>query len=273
MIVVCLKWAPISGQRRTVAAQDDPTFDDRFSGVSLADQAALETALVIGTSNNQPVTAITAGPEGSEQAVRDALSCGASRAMRVHIAASAPSREVASALARSLTEATVVVCGDQSSDRGSATVPAYLAHLLGATQALGLIDVRVESATTFTVVRRLDGGRREILSVPRPCVLSVEGSVAKLRRAPLQEALASRTANVEVVQARGLARTERPAVVVAFRPRSHDLAAPTADDALHRIRQLTQPVSAHSGGETVALPPREAAEHILRALRRWSYLA
>ena len=48
-------------------------------------------------------------------------------------------------------------------------------------------------------MRRLDGGRREVLAVPPPAVLSVEGAVARLRRASLPAELESRRAVIEVV--------------------------------------------------------------------------
>ena len=77
-------------------------------------------------------------------------------------------------------------------DRGTGSVPAFLAHELGNAQALGLVEVdtghAVDRAVDCACVRRLDGGRREVLDVAAPAVLSVEGSVRRLRRAPLAAA-------------------------------------------------------------------------------------
>ena len=94
----------------------------------------------------------------------------------------------------------LVVCGDYSADRGSGTVPAALAALTGLPQALGLVSAVLaepaadgvdgsSSPARIRVQRRLDGARREELLVSPPAVVSVEGSVARLRRAPLVEAV------------------------------------------------------------------------------------
>ena len=96
-----------------------------------------------------------------------------------------------------------MVCGDVSADRGSGSVPAFVAAELGVAQALGLVERRPATATAARrVTRRLDGGRREVLAVTAPAVLSVEGAVARLRRASLPAELAARTAPIEVVPGR-----------------------------------------------------------------------
>ena len=75
-----------------------------------------------------------------------------------------------------------------------------MAAALDVAQALGLVDVGgVGGGEPLGVTRRLDGGRREVLAVTAPAVLSVEGAVARLRRASLPAELAARTAPIEVV--------------------------------------------------------------------------
>jgi electron transfer flavoprotein beta subunit len=162
-------------------------------------------------------------------------------------------------------------------------VPAYLAAELGAAQALGLVAVDVERTRdrdtdgagdrSVLVVRRLDGGRREVLDVAAPAVLSVEGSVARLRRASLPAEVAARTAPIaDVVGPRG--PVDPTDVVLPYRPRARAFAAPSGE-ALHRVRLLTDP-NASAGGasahELVTLEPPEAAARILEALAGWGYL-
>lgn len=265
MIVACLKWTSVEGD------------DDRFTGVSPADQTALEVALQLGEAFGMDVVALSAGPVGAEAVLRDALACGAQRAQRLDLARATESRHVGAALADAVRDAQIVVCGDHSLDRGSGSVPAYIAHGLDAAQALGLvsIDIAASSPQVLHAVRRLDGGRREVVSVPTPCVISVEHSVASLRRASLRRALAADTAPIGVDRP-SFAGSERPGVVgqiTPFRPRARVLPAPVGADALDRVRQLTDAGSAPSRGETVYLPPREAAERIVATLRQWGYLA
>lgn len=264
MIVACLKWN---------SAEDD---DHRFTGASPADQTALEVALQLGETFGMEVVAVSTGPLGAEAVLRDALACGAQRARRLDMPQVSESRDVGAAVANSVGDARVVVCGDHSLDRGSGSVPAYIAHGLDAAQALGLVSIDLTASTPEALrgVRRLDGGRREIVAVPTPCVISVEHSVASLRRASLRRALAADTAQIDIDRP-SLADVDRPAAVgqiTPFRPRARMLPAPVGADVLARIRRLTDPGSAPSRGETVYLPPREAAERIVAALRQWGYL-
>lgn len=280
-IVACLKW---------IARPDHPD-DERFAGVSPADLAALETALVLGEQRREQVIVVSAAPSGADRMLRQALASGAAAAWRVDLgdteAGAADSAEVAHALAQAIEHAvqqvggsplSIVVCGDYSLDRGTGSVPAFVAHHLGAAQALGLLAVEPapdDATGAVRVTRRLDGGRREVLDVPAPCVVSVEGSVATLRRAPLRRLLATGDTAVPVLHppARPAAHHTGTAVVTPFRPRARSLPAPAGADALERLRVLTDASAAPSRGETVVLDPPAAAARIVQAMRDWGYLS
>jgi electron transfer flavoprotein beta subunit len=264
VIAACLKWTALPGDES----------DDRFAGVSPADLAALELALRLGDLLGEEVLAVASGPAGADRALRDALAAGATRAVRIDAAADADSRDVAFELAHVTAAASIVLCGDYSLDRGTGSVPAFIAHHRRIAQALGLVAVAVDRCTTERVhaTRRLDGGRREVLTVPTPCVLSVEGSVATLRRAGLKQALASRAAEVEIRQSPPAHHHTAPAIIVPYRPRARVMPAPEGADALSRLRVLTDATAAPTRGEMVELEPRAAAERIARALREWGYL-
>jgi electron transfer flavoprotein beta subunit len=178
VIAVCWKW---------VAAADG---DERWSGVSEPDRAALEVGLLLAAAVADEVTTVSVGPHGADRALREALAAGAARAVRVDAPSDLASATVAAAIADVVSGAAWVVCGDVSADRGSGSVPAFVAAELDAAQALGLVEV-APGTGPLTVTRRLDGGRREVLSVTAPGVLSVEGAVARLRRAPLRAELAA----------------------------------------------------------------------------------
>lgn len=264
-VAACLKWTARPGEPRT---------DERFAGVSEADRSALEVALQLGERLGIGVVAVAVGPAGADVALRDAIGCGATRAVRVDAPEAMTSAEVARQLSRHLGDATVVVCGDHSTDRGSGSVPAFLAHRLGVAQALGLVSVDLEGIASGTLgaVRRLDGGRREVLSVPLPAVLSVEGGVLALRRAGLRAALAARGAAIETAKVAPYATHAATPVVTPFRPRARVLPAPAGSDPLARLRQLTDAGAVTQRGETVELEPAAAAARIVEALRSWGYL-
>ena len=253
----------------TGAVHDDP----RFAGPSDADLAATEWALRAAETWGGEVVAVTVGPPDADAVVRWALGAGARHAVRVDLSLDAPSDLVASALAPVLSECMQVWCGDASLDRGSGSVPAFLAARLGASQALGLVGIELDAAAVARVlaVRRLDGGRRERLRIEGPAVLSVEGSTARLRRASVQGSLAARRAEVDVVAGPAFAepagRTTRP-----FRPRPRVLPAPAGTDALTRIRALTASDGAPAATQAVELSPADAATRILATLTAWGYL-
>ena len=72
--------------------------------------------------------------------LREALAVGAARAVRIDAPGDVRrATPVAAALATVVAGATWVVCGDVSADRGSGSVPAFLAAELGVAQALGLV--------------------------------------------------------------------------------------------------------------------------------------
>lgn len=257
-VAVCLKWV-------TPVGRDD----DRFAGVSAADQAALESALVWAERVGADVTVVTVGPVGAERALRDALACGATRAIRIDADPSAPSSDVARVVAPYVASASMVWCGDYSLDRGSGSFPAFLADTLGVDQALGLVDVDLSDAARIRAVRRLDGGRREVLAITPRSVVSVEGSVARLRRAPLRALLAANDATIAVHTA---ALVGEETALVPFRPRARVLPAPVGSSALDRVRTLTDAGGTPSRSETIELASDAAAERILTALREWGYL-
>jgi electron transfer flavoprotein beta subunit len=260
VIGACLKW---------LDERAEPG-DDRFGGVSAADQAALEFALRHGELLGEAVTVATVGPVGAERALRDALACGAAHAVRVAVASPPESADAAEVLAGVLGEARFVWCGDISADRGSGSVPAFLAARLGARQALGAVAVELD-ASAVTVTRRLDGGRREVVRADAPCVVSVEGGVARLRRAGLTALLRAGSAPVSVVASPRHVQPDVPALVRPYRPRARALAAPHGD-TLARLRQLTDAGGAAAHGERVTLDPPAAAERIVGALREWGYI-
>jgi electron transfer flavoprotein beta subunit len=274
-IAVCWKWVSLDREREA---------DRRWSGVSAADEAALEVALSIAdradTAPDAPpseVTVICLGPPSADDVLREAIAAGATAAVRVDASTELDSQVVAVALAEHLGDRDLVVCGDYSLDRGTGSVPAFLAGELSMAQALGLLEVDARfpetrargTAMVLRVVRRLDGGRREILDVTPPAVLSVEGSAASLRRASLAASLAARTA--PVVTVRGPHGRLPEAEIHPYRPRARVLPAPTGG-SLDRVRQILDVGGSDTHAELVTLDAPAAASKILDQLRSWGYL-
>ncbi len=262
MIVACLKWVTHPGEPN----------DARFAGMSPADQSALEFALAQATASGAEVTVVTVGPLAAEAVLRDAVACGAHHAIRIHAPAALASAQVAEAISTAVPSAQWVWCGDYSLDRGTGSVPAFLAANLSAQQALGIIAVEPSDHGQFIATRRLDGGRREVLAVSAPAVISVEGATAHLRRAGLVAVLAAARTEILVRQSPLPAQTD-DVVIYPYRPRARALAAPRGAHPLDRLRALTDTSGAAPAyGESVVLEPTEAAARIVAALRDWGYL-
>ena len=271
-ITVCWKWVAVDGGQP----------DARWAGVSPADEAALEVALRIRNAavaspsgGRVEVVVVTVGPPDSDAAMREALAAGADTAVRID-ATEASSRDVAASLADVAGDSDYVLCGDYSLDRGTGSVPAYVAAVLHASQALGLIGIDTDTGANvdadtrpIRVTRRLDAGRREVLDVSAPAVLSFEGSVARLRRASLAASLAAKTAPITVVP--GPPRQTCDAVVTSYRPRARALPGP-AGGTLARVRDLLDIGGEVGHTESVTLDPPDAARRIVDQLNEWGYL-
>lgn len=276
-IGVAMKWAPLRVEVDELTGA--VVTDARFSGPSDADRAALEWGLRLGELWHAEVTVASVGPPEAAAMLRDALACGASRAVLTEVSGGGlPSWAVAAELARALPLEGVVLCGDYSVDRGSASVPAFLAARAGAAQALGLVRVEPGEPRHLLAERRLHGGRRERLALEAPAVLSVESGAARLRRATLQAVLSARSAPIEVLaplQPWEAGERTSPANVhrSPYRPRPRTLASP--DSALptrERVLQLTGALDRREPPLKVEAEPDEAARLILDQLARWGYL-
>jgi electron transfer flavoprotein beta subunit len=313
LVAACLKWVDLrpSVDPLTGAVHGEA----RSYGLSAADEAALEWALRLGEAWSAPVWALTAGPPDADGALRIALACGADHAARVELPTESASERIAAGLAHALasagertagTSAVVVCCGDASVDRGSGSVPAFLADRLGAAQALGLVGLRVQgppeganggrpttsvgdASPALLVERRLERGRRERLRVRAPAVLSLEGATARLRRASLPGVLRAGREVVPVLAPAGVAATGPAAgggdqaphaagnVVVErigpFRPRARLLPAPDPQaPPRDRILALTGALVEHTPPRTVRVDPEEAARVVYEQLRDWGYV-
>jgi electron transfer flavoprotein beta subunit len=263
--------------------------DRRDRGPGQSELAALEHALRLAQRWDARVVAATVGPAEADAMLRDALAAGAADALRVEPASwtAGPrpaglvggGQESAAALAAALRQRygvpDLVLCGDRSADRGTGSFPAFLAAALSAAQVLGVVRMEPEDGGVLRVHRRLDGGRREVLLVRRPAVVSVEAAGVRLRRAGLPATLASGHAAIPVARAPAATAAHRIRVLGAhpYRPRPRELAGPSGS-ALRRTLELTGALVERTPPTVLGpLSPGQAADELLGYLRRHGYLA
>lgn len=263
-IGVALKWT-------TLGPGNSREPDARYNGLSPADEAALETALLFGVRWVCPVLAATVGPPAAQGALVQALAAGATDVVHVDAPPGLASPVVATLLAHEFANCDVVICGDYSLDRGSGSTPAFLAAELEASQALDLSAVVADAAGTVLVDRRLEAGRRERLRLTGRMVLSVESSVARLRRAALPALIAARAARIPSRDRLQQPETPNPLSEAPFRPRPKILVGPSGSvrDRLARLTGLSRPNTAR---QIVELSSAAAAERIINQLEDWGYL-
>ena len=287
VIVAALGWSwretevdPLTGAVRA---------DRRDRGPNQSELAALEHALRLAERWDAQVVAATVGPAEADAMLRDALAAGAAQGLRVEPASwtAAPrpaglvggEQESAAALAVALRQyyrmPALVLCGDRTADRATGSFPAFLAASLGAAQALGCVQLEPADDRALRVHRRLDGGRREVLIVRPPAVVSVEAAGVRLRRAGLPATLASENAAITVAATPAAAAPRRIRVLGAhpYRPRPRELAGPSGS-ALHRTLELTGALVERTPPTVLGpLSPGPAADELLGYLGRHGYLA
>jgi len=306
VIVVCLR--PADPAARVDPLSGRVVRDPGMLDLPPAEAAALEYGLRVAQAWSGRVLAVTAGDEPAGDALRQAAALGAG-VLRVPWPAEAAAhgagagsdeeytaelardeRALAAALAAAIRAATgpagpaLVLTGDRSADRGTGALPAYLAHELGAAQALGLVALAAAD-DHLVAERRLDGGRRERLRVPRPAVCSVEAAGVRLRRAGLAGVLAAAKADIPLADgprpgglvgaspapggARVAAGRARP-----YRPRARVVPPPAGASARERLLELTGVLAAHEPPTVIGpVGAAEAADALLDFLRRTGYLA
>ena len=284
VIVAAMGWS--WQEARVDALTGAVSADPHDRGPAAADFAALEHALRLAERWDARVVAATVGPAEADTMLRDALAAGAAEALRVEPPGRASAlrpadlvegrQDVPAALAAALRERYgvpyLVLCGDRSADRGTGSFPAFLAVAFHAAQALGVVRLEPEGDRVLRVHRRLDGGRREVLRVRGPAVVSVEAAGVRLRRAALPATLASRDAAIPVTPM-AAAATHRVPVLGAhpYRPRPRELPGPSGT-ALHRTLELTGALVERTPPTVLGpLSPGEAADELLGYLRRHGY--
>lgn len=262
-IVVCMKYAPgrVSVDPLTGAVDADA----RSFGPPLSDQAALELALSLEPTD---LVAACVGPAEADEMLREAISVGATQAVRFDPLTAAV--DAASALATVCVDADLVLCGDGGWS-GSGSVPAFIASQLGRPQILGAVKVALDDQM-LTVERRVDRGRIAVYRANLPAVVSVEGSVAKLRRASLPGVMAGRAAPIEHHEFAGQSAPVTVSRTRPLRQRTKVVPPPSGGVPLDRVLAITKAKEASSPPRTLRLSPDEAASEAVASLRNWGYL-
>ncbi len=177
--VVCVKQVPDTSTITGEAMKADGTVNRAAlpAVFNPDDLHALEAALRIRDRHGGTVTAITMGPLGASEVLRQCLYRGADRAIIVNDRRAAASDTLATSYILSRAIKTIgdydfVFCGRQAIDGDTAQVGPQLAEKLGVSQVTYLDDIIELSDRTIRVKRNVGAGW-EIVEARLPLLLTV----------------------------------------------------------------------------------------------------
>jgi electron transfer flavoprotein beta subunit len=185
-VIVCIKRVPEVAE---VDLQVDPTGKrikegDLVFSLNDWDNYAVEEAVRIKEKHGGKVTAITVGPEESEDVLRRALALGADEAVRVTDIAAEGSDAfaIATVLAAVIKDIPydVILTGVQANDDGYGQVGATLAELLNIPHGT-LITAMEIGEKRAKVHRELEGGMEEVLDCSLPALFTIQSGINEPR--------------------------------------------------------------------------------------------
>jgi electron transfer flavoprotein beta subunit len=156
------------------AVHGAPDSEEVLPGLAPCDQAALRTAIDLAAADST-VTALTVGPSADDLVLRQALHCGANRAVRLADPAVdgrdllALGTVIAAAVQRLGFD--LILAGHRSADWGTGAVGPVVAHLLAIPHVASVVALCSEETTI-----KVDQLREEeilSLSLPLPALLCV----------------------------------------------------------------------------------------------------
>jgi electron transfer flavoprotein beta subunit len=196
--VVCIAHVPDTESRIKIA--DGRKVDEaglKFI-VSPYDEYALEEAIRVKEAKGGDVTVITFGPDRAQQALREALARGATKALHVKGDVSdADSLGIAKVLAAAVKSVPhdVVFLGKQGVGTDNALVGPMLAELLGYPQMNVVTHLDVGDGK-ITAHREIEGAE-EVLEAPTPAIVTAQKGLNEPRYASLKGIMAAKKIAVD----------------------------------------------------------------------------
>ncbi len=210
-ILVCVKQVPDT--ESTFRIHDDGKgFDEAgiVFRINSYDEIAVEEAVRIKEERQQvAITALTVGPPRAGAVVRRALELGADHG--VHIVTDdgqyLDSLQTASCIASFARGRgfDLILCGVMSEDEQSCQTGPMAAALLDLPCATTVISERIpEDEPVVRVERELEGGRRQVVELPLPSVLTLQSGINRPRYPSLSNKLRARKQELETFDAAGM---------------------------------------------------------------------
>lgn len=211
-IVVLVKRVPDTGEAEIAI---DKTGKDIKKGdlafdINEWDSYAAEEAVLLKEEHGGTVTAITVGPEDSEEVLRHCIALGADHAIRVDDSALVGSdsytlsRVLAAAVQRAPFD--LVLCGMMASDDGDMQVGGNAAHVLGVPHSSQAVGLEIEGRIA-RVRRELEGGLEERVELQLPALVTVQTGINEPRYVPISGIRRAARKEIELLQPADLGLT------------------------------------------------------------------
>jgi electron transfer flavoprotein beta subunit len=207
-VMVCLKQVPHQDARLDVNSAGTWIQEDNIKfEINSYDTYALEEALRIKDADKETqVVVVSIGPNRVTQALRTALGMGADRAVHVNDEATVGSDSLGTAkiLAAIAKEESpdIIFTGLMAEDGNCSAVPPMLAELSDMPSATGV--TAAVGGDVMKVERELEGGRLEIVELPKPCLLSIQTGANQVRYASLKGIMQAKKKPLDVKTAADL---------------------------------------------------------------------
>lgn len=200
-IVVCIKRVPISTDVKLDPVTNRIKREGVKSVINPFDFYALELGAQIYEKYGGEVIALSMGPKSTEYSLREALACGATRAILLtdnNFGGSdtwATSYILANAI-KKIGNVDIVICGKQAIDGDTAQVGPGIAAQLNWQQAINVFFTKRVIKNKIKVVRQCESGY-DTAEVSLPAVLSVIKGINRPRIPTLKNVLSSLKIPVE----------------------------------------------------------------------------
>jgi len=200
-VYVCIKHVPDTAA--TIKVSGEAGFDEGVKFVmSPYDEYAVEEAITTGKREGSEVVVVSLGKSAAAGTIRSALAVGADRGILVTCDAqfmdSAVTARALAAAIRQDGEPTMVFCGKQSADSEGMQTHYRLAAELDMPVATEVAELTLESDRVVAACEA-GGGDREVVEMPRPCVIGATKGLNEPRYPKLPDILKAKKKPVEEI--------------------------------------------------------------------------
>lgn len=264
---------------------DTPIREGMINIINPSDLSALAYGLELSRKENSNLTVLALGSKEMEESLRWCLALGAHHALRVwdEELREADQLGKGKVLAAALTKLKpdLVLCGDDCLDQLNMDLPGVAVAVAGINFVPGIEQLEKIDNGKAIVVRRLDKGKREKVSVRLPALLAVQNHdsqiaccddlsrlIAALTQPIPCESLFSLGISPERIASRG-ARVHQ----IMIRPAKPTITLPVTPDhrlpAEQRLRKIIAGGTVRKQGEIITGTPEQVADKIYNFLLRY----